>query len=156
MKKSRIFAFLLAAVLALSVLVGCGKTGGTDGQKESGADKNTIPWNGVFNGTELPAPAGRSTVSEYTVKDDSVTIRITGMSWEEYKAYCAVLEALDGWEKNEDECVARFPDDYNARQKTYCTGAYKNLPHISVQYYSDEYAAQHELPNFVMFVFTEW
>lgn len=113
-------------------------------------------WQGTFNGMTLPAPETGGTITEWTVKDDSVTVRIDGMSYKEYIAYCRVLEALDGWEVYNDEDTAHFPDDYNQRTKVYFTGVYGDLPHISVQYYSDQQCESSGYPHFCMFIFTDW
>ncbi len=113
-------------------------------------------WQGTFNGTALPGPETGGEITEWQVKDDSVTIRIDGMSYEEYIAYCKKLEALSGWEVVNDEDTAHFPDDYNQRSKVYFTGAYGDLPHIAVQYYSDQQCQNSGYPHFCMFVFTEW
>lgn len=130
------------------------KTGGKEETKPS-AGKG-LKWEGTFNGTALPEPKTKGTITEWTEKDDSVTIRIDGMSYKEYIAYCETLEALSGWEASDDEDVAHFPKDYNDRTKVYCTGSYENLPHIGVQYYSDETCKKSGHPHFAMFVFSKW
>lgn len=116
-------------------------------------------WNGNFYGTTLPAPQTNGKVTEYTVKDDSITVRIDGISWEEYKDYCKTLQSLGGWQVytgDYPEDVAHFPEDYNQRLKTYFSGSYGKLPHISVQYYSDKSCETSKKPHFCMFVFKEW
>lgn len=110
----------------------------------------------TFNGTALPEPDTKGRVTEWTVKDDSVTIRIDGMSYDEYRSYCKTLEALPGWTVSNGERVSAFPSDYNDKDKVYCTGSYANLPRISAQYYSDKVCKNNGLPHFVIFVFTEW
>ena len=176
----KILCMILVTMMMLTAFTACGSTptptpspapSGPSGGSESatpaessgsssgdteGSGLNTIDWNGSFNGTELPQPDGFPKVCEYTVKDDSVTIRIDGMSYDQYIAYCKKVEALDGWKADEDENVAHFPSDYNTRSKVYCTGAYGNLPHISIQYYSDSTCKKAELPHFCMFMFNEW
>ena len=110
----------------------------------------------TFNGTSLPEPETKGSVTEWTVKDDSVTIRLDGLTYDEFKAYCGKLQAMSGWKSENDEDTAHFPADYNDRDKVYFTGSYKNLPHISAQYYSDTTVKGNGLPHFVIFVFTEW
>ena len=110
----------------------------------------------TFNGTSLPEPETKGSVTEWTVKDDSVTIRLDGLTYDEFKAYCGKLQAMSGWKSENDEDTAHFPADYNDRDKVYFTGSYKNLPHISAQYYSDSTVKGNGLPHFVIFVFTEW
>ena len=174
MKKifNHIFITFLVVMLALS-LCACGektsskskepggngnnttenKQNDTTANQGGSSQNNSLNWNGNFFGVELPQVANHSKVSEYTVEEDSITVRIEGVTYAEYKAYCQQLEALTGWEADEDENVASFPEDYNSRSKVYCSGAYKTLPHISVQYYSDSKAASSGYPNFVMFVY---
>ena len=145
----RIAAWLLTLTIAWS-LAACAVGG------KKADDKNTIDWNGDFYGTTLPAVDGHDKVCEYTVKDDSITVRIDGVSYEEFTAYCRKLEALDGWQVHNDEDTAHFPADYNERDKVYFTGIYQNLPHIAVQYYSDKQCESSGYPHFVLFVFKEW
>ena len=133
--------------------------GKENGEKTPDEDEQSgkLEWKDTFNGTTLPTPeTKKGTITEWTVKDDSVTIRIDGMSYQEYISYCRKLEDLSGWEVDDDEDVAHFPNDYNERLKVYFTGAYRNLPHISVQYYSDKTCETTGLPHFCMFVFYEW
>lgn len=132
-----------------------GKEAGEKTPEENG-QSGDMEWNGSFNGTDLPKPETKGTVTEWTVEDDCVTIRIDGMSYQEYTAYCRKLESLSGWQVNNDEDVAHFPSDYNERLKVYFTGAYGTLPRISVQYYSDKTCETNGLPHFCMFVFYEW
>ena len=116
-------------------------------------------WDGNFAGTALPGPMTAGKITEWTVKSDSVTIRVDGMTYQEYIAYCRTLEALDGWKVYEGdypEDTAHFPADYNDRAKVYFTGSYGTLPRISVQYYSDKTCEGNGLPHFCMFVFFEW
>ena len=117
-------------------------------------DKAAHDW--TFNGTALPEPETKGTITEWTVKDDSVTIRIDGMSYDEYKAYCRSLQSMSGWSVTDDEDASSFPADYNSKSKVYFTGEYKNLPRIAVQYYNDETCAKSNQPHFCMFVFTKW
>ena len=129
-----------------------------DGQDPAGGN-NPLDWNGNFFGTELPPLSGRADVSEYTVKDDSITVRIDGVSYGEYIDYCTSLEMLPGWvvyEGDYPEDVAHFPDDYNIKSKIYFSGSYGDLPHISVQYYSDKQCESSGYPHFAMFVFKDW
>jgi hypothetical protein len=114
---------------------------------------NPIPWKGNFFGVTLPAPEGRNTVCEYTVKKDAVTVRIDGMSWDEYVNYCKTLEKLSGWRVINEEGTARFPAGPRPKGTVYFTGAYGKLPRINVRYSGDELAKKHNRPNFTMFVF---
>ncbi|MBR0231538.1 MAG: hypothetical protein IJQ53_04870 [Clostridia bacterium] len=125
-------------------------------QSEQSGQSELAGWNGTFNGTALPKPETKGTITEWTVKRDSVTIRIDGMSYQEYIDYCRKLEALPGWTVYGGEDTAHLPNDYNERAKVYFTGEYSNLPHISVQYYSDKTCQHNKLPHFCMFVFYEW
>ena len=66
---------------------------------------------------------------------------------------------LPGWvvyEGDDPEDVAHFPDDYNIKSKIYFSGSYGDLPHISVQYYSDKQCESSGYPHFAMFVFKDW
>ena len=117
---------------------------------------NTLPWNGTINGVTLPAPAGRTKVCEYTVKEDAVTIRIDGMEWKEFVAYCKVLEALPGWTKSKRETVAKLPEKPRDNGIVYFTGAMEGLPRVNVRFYGEKYCAKRKLANFSIFVFTKW
>lgn len=115
----------------------------------------------IFYGTELVKPyrdynTWTWEVTEWKVKDDATTIRIDGMSYVQFVAYCRSLEIMTGWEACDDEDTNHFPADYNSRSKVYFSGSYGNLPHISVQYYSDETCKKTKLPHFCMFVFKNW
>ena len=178
MKKKNLIGTFLVTAVSLALLTACGggesssggqsaatqskvqedtKTSSSSAKSEKeSSGKNTVDWNGNFNGVELPAPGGRSKVSEYIVKENAVTIWVDGMTWQEYVDYCKELEALPGWEADEDENTANFPDDPDMKSKVYCSGVYKELPHISAQYLNDEDTKKNGSPNFVMFVFTKW
>jgi hypothetical protein len=122
-------------------------------------EENDWVYEWIFNGTSLPKPETKGKITEWTEKDDSYTIRYDGMTYDEYIAYCTNLQALSGWEVYNggyDEDVAHFPSDYNEQSKVYFTGSYGNLPHISVQYYSDEVVEKTGYPHVVIFVFVEW
>ena len=125
-------------------------------EESSSSSKNNIDWNGNFYGVELPKVANYDKVCEYTVKDDSITIRIEGVTYAEFIEYCQKLEGLSGWERDEDENVDSFPSDYNSRDKVYFSGAYQSLPHIAVQYYSDSKVNSSGYPHFVIFVYNSW
>ena len=132
---------------------------GISGGDNQTAAKTLDGWDGNFAGTVLPAPETSGNITEWTVKTDCVTIRIDGMNYDEYIAYCKKLEAMNGWEVYEGdypEDVAHFPANYNDRSKVYFTGIYGNLPHISVQYYSDKTCSGNGYPHFCMFVYYEW
>ena len=118
--------------------------------------RNTLPWNGTINGVTLPAPAGRTKVCEYTVKGDAVTIRIDGMEWKEFVAYCKVLEALPGWTKSKRETVAKLPEKPRDNGIVYFTGALGGLPRVNVRFNGEKYCAKHKLANFSIFAFTKW
>jgi len=148
-KKSALF---LAVLFILALFAGCGGSSGGS----IGAAGPVSGWKGDFNGTTLPAPETKGKITEWTVEDDAVTVRIDGMSYEEYKVYCSKLEALDGWEVYDGEDTSRFPDDYNELTKVKFTGIYGDLPHIAVQYYSDSHCESSGYPHFCMFIFTEW
>ena len=131
----------------------------TPSSGSQGGAQTVEGWKSDFNGTTLPGPKTGGKITEWTVKSDSVTIRIDGISYDEYIAYCKTLEALSGWKVYEGdypEDVSHFPADYNARSKVYFTGIYGNLPRISVQYYSDKTCASNGKPHFCMFVYFEW
>lgn len=112
-----------------------------------------------FFGVTLPFPkVGRITENTTRVNDfghEATTIRMDKISYEQYKEYCKILEALPGWEKDDTENVARMPSNYNDRTKVYCSGSYGVLPDISVQYYNDEHCKRTGLPHFCMFVFNK-
>ena len=118
--------------------------------------RNMLPWNGTINGVTLPAPAGRTKVCEYKVKDDAVTIRIDGMEWKEFVAYCKVLEALPGWTKSKRETVAKLPEKPRDNGIVYFTGALEGLPRVNVRFNGEKYCAKRKLANFSIFVFTKW
>ena len=117
---------------------------------------NTLPWNGTINGVTLPAPAGRTKVCEYKVKEDAVTIRIDGMEWKEFVAYCKVLEALPGWTKSKRETVAKLPEKPRDNGIVYFTGALEGLPRVNVRFNGEKYCAKHKLANFSIFAFIKW
>ena len=171
MKKSfRVLVTVLLVVVFVLLLIGCGSSnGGNQGNGSNqgnagnngsttpaGDSKNTIPWNGVFAGVELPKVGNHDKVYDYNTKSDCITVRIDGVTYEEFKEYCRILENLAGWQRDDDENVANFPSDYNSKDKVYFSGAYQSLPHISVQYYSDSKVESTGYPHFVMFVYTEW
>ena len=147
-----------------TTLNGGGNTTLTNNNNNTTTNNNTtksnssnITWNDTFNGVTLPEPATQNgTYTEWTVEDDCVTIRMDGVTYQEYITYCTTLEALSGWVKDDDDIVDNFPSDYNTKSKVYCVGEYGALPRISVQYYSDATCERTEYPHFVMFVFTEW
>ena len=88
--------------------------------------------------------------------DEVTTIRIDGISYEQYVEYCKILQALPGWEVYEGtylEDVEHLPDDYNSVSKTHFTGIYGGLQHIAVQYYSDKNCKTSGYPHFCMFIF---
>ena len=122
-------------------------------QAKPAAGNNPIPWNGNFFGVTLPAPEGRNAVCEHTVKNDAVTVRIDGMSWDEFVNYCKTLEKLSGWRIINEEGSARFPAGPRPKGTVYFTGAYGKLQRINVRYMGDGLAKQHNRPNFMMFVF---
>ena len=110
-----------------------------------------------FFGVTLPIPDfGKYTEYETesnSFNDEVTTIRIDGISYEQYKEYCKLLEGLSGWEADKDENCAHFPSDYNSVPKVRFTGTYGSLPHISVQYFSDRGSKAKGKPNFCMLVF---
>ncbi|MBP3730625.1 MAG: hypothetical protein J6I40_04045 [Mailhella sp.] len=116
---------------------------------------NDIPW-GSFYGVELPPPDGRSAVCERTAKEDSTTVRIDGLSWEEFVRYCKKLEQMPGWRVKNGESSSNLPAGPKTDDIVYFTGAYGNLPHINLRYNGDEYAKNAGVPNFSMFVFEKW
>ena len=118
--------------------------------------KNTIAWNDNFYGVTIPSPEGHEFVSEYTVKDDSITIRIEGLTWDEYVAYCKKLESLDGWQVIKNEGTSKFPSEQRKDGIVYFTGTYKSLPRINVRFNGDDYAKKQNIDSFTMFVFTEF
>ena len=117
----------------------------------------------TFFGVTLPIP-DIGTVTEFNTEvngwgEEVTTIRIDGMSYEQYIEYCKILEALPGWEVYEGsfpEDVAHFPEDYNSQSKVDFSGSYKSLPHISVHYYSDKQCEKNGYPHFCMFIFRNW
>ena len=137
-------------------LPGYGPTESTDDGKFKTKDN-------TFFGVTLPVPdVGRVTMNETEVNsfgEEVTTIRIDGMSYEQYKEYCQTLEDLPGWEVYEGsfpEDVAHFPEDYNSQSKVDFAGNYKSLPHISVHYYSDKQCEKNGYPHFCMFIFRNW
>ena len=114
----------------------------------------------TFFGVTLPIP-DIGTVTEFNTEvngwgEEVTTIRIDGMSYEQYIEYCKILEALPGWEVYEGsfpEDVAHFPEDYNSKSMVEFTGNYKSLPHIAVKYLSDKACEKNGYPHFCMFVF---
>ncbi|MBO4262665.1 MAG: hypothetical protein J5903_02645 [Clostridia bacterium] len=156
--------FMIAALSVTSVACGGDDNGGNNDGNTNGngnqqsSTTNTIDWNGNFFGVELPQVANHNKVCEYSesTSGDALTVRIDGVTYDEYKSYCRQLEALTGWEADDDENAASFPEDYNSRSKVYFTGAYLTLPHVSVQYYSDKTCQNNKYPHFVMFVYKTW
>lgn len=114
-------------------------------------------WPSDFYGVSLPAPECSGRIVELTNKIDKfnsevTTIRIKGLSFDEYVLYCKTLEKLDGWISDEDN--TEFPE--SARDIDFSTrfaGSYGALPRITVFYLDEEAAAEKGIPTFQMFVF---
>lgn len=133
-----------------------GKT--NDSGKDNTQSGSIKTKNETFFGVTLPVPnVGKVTVNETETNsfgDEVTTIRIDGMSYAQYIEYCKILEALPGWEIDDDDDVAHFPSDYNSvSSKVRFTGSYKSLPHIAVHYYTDANCKSTGYPHFCMFVY---
>lgn len=124
---------------------------------------NTIPWDGSFFGTTIPAPDGRDMVCEYTIKEDSyheghynITVRIDGFTWEEFVAYCKKIQALPGWQVWSNEDVEHFPDQPYENGIVYFTGAYGNIKRLNLRFNGPKYVESKVIPSFSIFAFDDF
>lgn len=107
--------------------------------------------NAEFFGVPLPIP-DIGTVTEHTTEPkgngyEAITIRIDGISYEEYIEYCKQLESIDGWKSMRK--VSSFPENYNdwGTMVTF-SGFYRAPLSVCVYYLSDSYREGTDWPSF--------
>lgn len=106
--------------------------------------------NAEFFGVPLPIP-DFGTVTEYTTEPkgngyEAITIRIDGISYQEFIEYCKQLETIDGWKSMRH--ISMFPEDYNDETMVEFTGFYRAPLTVCVYYLSDYYRGDTGWPNF--------
>ncbi len=115
------YIFILVLFFSLC-LIGCDEA-------TKGGSNNTIPWDGIFFGTQIPQPKGYEKAFNIIKKDPDwddksrITVYIEGMKFEDYLVYTETLKALSGWENTNDKIDKEKPE----KDVSCFSGDYKNL-----------------------------
>lgn len=135
-----------------------GKTPKTDtpaekSQKGMGTGKVKVK-EAEFFGVTLPIPAiGTVTENKTDPKgngNEVITIRIDGISYQDYIEYCKQLESIDGWKSLRSK-AASLPEDYNSSGTMVSfTGFYRSPLYVNVHYLSDYYRDGTDWPAFAL------
>ena len=113
-------------------------------------------WPGDFYGVPLPAPPTGGKITELKNEvngfgDEVTTIRIEGMTHQEFEQYHRTLTALPGWALDGE---SNMPwSSYDPERDYEFDGTYGGLPHISVFFFDEDTASDLNIPQFQMFVF---
>ena len=113
-------------------------------------------WPGDFYGVALPAPETGGKITELKNEvngfgDEVTTIRIEGMTHQEFEQYHKTLTALPGWALDGE---SNMPwSSYDSDRDYEFDGTYGGLPHISVFFFDEDTASDLNIPQFQMFVF---
>ena len=128
----------------------------TDGGVSGGAASAASGWPGDFYGVSLPAPQTSGVITELISEvdgfgDEVTTIRIDGMTYEEFERYYETLTALPGWTPHYESNMPGDP--YDADTDYEFDGIYGDLEHIAVFYFNQDTASSLGVPQFQMFVY---
>jgi hypothetical protein len=163
MDRDAIVARLDAIVAQMAAIEAAAADGVTAGPATPAPEDPQVPaagpvggWPADFYGVALPAPVTGGTITEMFDEvngfgDQVTTIRIDGMTPDEFAAYHRTLTALPGWaptgENNMPWDVYDDDRDYEFR------GTYSSLARVAVTYWDVATAESLGVPQFQMLVF---
>lgn len=119
-------------------------------------------WPDLFFGTAVPQPVTKGRITELFSKRNKLTngvdytIRIDGMTYEEYVAYCKVISALPGWNPDEEDNLANLPTVQPKESTARCSGSLGSISWLIIRYDSFDLSQKTELPQFMMFIYEKW
>lgn len=125
-------------------------------ENEGGSAETVSGWPGDFYGVSLPAPQTTGKITELSSKvngfgDEVTTIRIDGMTHQEFARYYETLTALSGWTPDGE---SNMPwSSYDANRDYEFDGIYGSLERIAVFFFDQDSASDLGIPQFQMFVF---
>ncbi len=126
--ESKIKNYFFILVLFFSLcLIGCDEAA-------KGGSNNTISWDGIFFGIQIPQPKGYEKafkIKKEEPKWDGSTesiVYIEGMKFEDYLVYTVTLKALPGWGNTYEDIKKENPEKdvstFNGNYKKLNIGAF--------------------------------